>query len=471
MSLSSKSLSDTQIASLTSSWHLNEDLKLHIPLPTKTAKSTPEHDPQKQAIKDHQQSTPTRDDVIQKLRSLYLVPSDQLASAIKIQSVLLRIFNLLPAALRQTVSLPKEEAYEDSLKLLETAHAYSLVQCFASKFQIPSHVNDVIRRAAEIRERIKHLTEDESKFLSVEMKDLPFLPPEITQIGICELYLRKMGLTEIPPCVLKMKELQILDLSENRITTIAPEIATLSNLCVLLLNNNALQTIPKEIGKLKSLMILSANDNHLTQLPSSLFQLEQLSSLTVRNNRITQVPKFPPSLSSAVFDHNRLFYQVSSPLSGSYQAMLYNSGLSCSPQTLEDPRLFLEAAKKEFQKNFRILTTEQRNLPNDPHILCSPEKLIRTIQMIFDFHVCNLFYSTEQLPHDATILEKLADQICFEKHTYTSIYPDLPMPLTRAEVRKDINDFYDMTGEPSLPPLDESFLIKPSSLTTSKSLS
>ncbi|EMS87158.1 leucine rich repeat protein [Leptospira noguchii str. Cascata] len=49
-----------------------------------------------------------------------------------------------------------------------------------------------------------------------------------------------------------MKDLELLDLSDNQLTTLPKEIGYLKKLWLLNLSRNQLKTLPKEIGKFKS---------------------------------------------------------------------------------------------------------------------------------------------------------------------------------------------------------------------------
>jgi Leucine-rich repeat (LRR) protein len=94
--------------------------------------------------------------------------------------------------------------------------------------------------------------------------------------GATRLDLSLLGLTELPPEIGNLVELQLLHLSQNQLSSLPPEIGNLSNLQGLDLYANPLTNLPPEIGKLESLCYLNLTANRLQYLPTELGQLHQL---------------------------------------------------------------------------------------------------------------------------------------------------------------------------------------------------
>ncbi len=102
------------------------------------------------------------------------------------------------------------------------------------------------------------------------------------------LYMR--GLTELPPEIGQLSQLQLLELQNNQLTELPPEIGKLSQLRELHLFNNQLTELPPEIGQLSQLQRLYLKGNQLTELPPEIGQLSQLRELSLRNNQLTELP-------------------------------------------------------------------------------------------------------------------------------------------------------------------------------------
>jgi internalin A len=82
-----------------------------------------------------------------------------------------------------------------------------------------------------------------------------------------------LGLTQVPPEIGQLSNLQELYLYYNQLTTLPPEIGQLNSLRRLYLDNNQLTSLPSEIGQLSNLCVLSLRDNNLRHLPTSLGNL------------------------------------------------------------------------------------------------------------------------------------------------------------------------------------------------------
>lgn len=93
-----------------------------------------------------------------------------------------------------------------------------------------------------------------------------------------------------PQCILKGKtacRLTTLDMCYNNLTYIPPHINILTNLSVLKLNNNKLQLLSPGIGYLRSLQQLDCSNNQLLYLPWT-FSMLQLESIDLSQNLLDQ---------------------------------------------------------------------------------------------------------------------------------------------------------------------------------------
>src|SRR5437762_2135570 len=87
------------------------------------------------------------------------------------------------------------------------------------------------------------------------------------------LRLGKIGLSELPPEIGQLTNLQWLYLGSNQLSELPPEIGQLTNLQWLSLGSNRLSELPPEIGQLTNLQLLSLGSNRLSELPPEIGQL------------------------------------------------------------------------------------------------------------------------------------------------------------------------------------------------------
>ena len=97
------------------------------------------------------------------------------------------------------------------------------------------------------------------------------------------------NIAQMPQDILAMKNLQHLDLSNTTLSGSLPgEIRHLSNLEVLNVSNNRMTGLPAEIGQLSMLRILNAANNQLTGIPHELGNLQNLEVLDLSGNDISE---------------------------------------------------------------------------------------------------------------------------------------------------------------------------------------
>ncbi len=143
-------------------------------------------------------------------------------------------------------------------------------------------------------ERLQILAQTKEKgqtTLSLSSSQLTELPPEIGQLTQLQgLYLSFPQLTTLPPEIGQLTQLQRLDLSSTQLTALPPEIGRLTQLQSLDLSSPQLTALPPEIGLLTQLQSLDLRNTQLAELPPEIGQLTQLQSLDLRNTRLAALP-------------------------------------------------------------------------------------------------------------------------------------------------------------------------------------
>lgn len=97
-------------------------------------------------------------------------------------------------------------------------------------------------------------------------------------------------LSSLPPSLSSLTHLQHLDLSFNQLTELPPPLLLLPQLQSLLLCQNLLSSLPSDLGGLSSLRHLSLLGNRLRALPPSLQLPPTLHTLDVSYNQLQQLP-------------------------------------------------------------------------------------------------------------------------------------------------------------------------------------
>uniref|UniRef100_A0A3Q3WY09 Uncharacterized protein n=1 Tax=Mola mola TaxID=94237 RepID=A0A3Q3WY09_MOLML len=121
-----------------------------------------------------------------------------------------------------------------------------------------------------------------------------------TEEGQRRLSLSKMGITVFPKCLVKLTNVDELDLSRNLIQKIPNEIGKMSSLKSLDLHSNKLESVPESIGNLVKLTHLNLSNNCLTSagIPSTLGFLTSLKTLNLGMNQLDMLPPTLEALDS-----------------------------------------------------------------------------------------------------------------------------------------------------------------------------
>jgi Leucine-rich repeat (LRR) protein len=200
------------------------------------------------------------------------------------------------------------ESYLQSLIYQEsvTAHSVEALNNFVTVLDLSGQ-----KKVSLSKEVLKY---KQLKIIALRNCNLTNLPPEIFQLPQLEslyldgnqfktlpaeighlknlkiLNLTNNELTSLPNEFGELTQLHYLDLDKNRLLTLPESISQLTNLRWLVVSHNALKGIPSSIGHLKQLGYLNLNGNQLERLPLSFFQLSQLNELYLKNNLLVELP-------------------------------------------------------------------------------------------------------------------------------------------------------------------------------------
>jgi Leucine-rich repeat (LRR) protein len=94
----------------------------------------------------------------------------------------------------------------------------------------------------------------------------------------------------IVPEIENIRNMQVLDISNNNLKHLEPSIFNLTNLQVLIVSNNQLSEISPLIGNLKNLRSLYVDSNKLTTLPTTLGTLRKLRTFGFSGNKHIVIP-------------------------------------------------------------------------------------------------------------------------------------------------------------------------------------
>ena len=104
-----------------------------------------------------------------------------------------------------------------------------------------------------------------------------------TLINLQELTVRKCKLQVLNNRISQLKNLQYLNLDQNRLVRLPEALCNLTELKTLVISRNIISYLPDNIGKLKKLESIDAWDNQIYVLPKSISKLsETLQVLDLR---------------------------------------------------------------------------------------------------------------------------------------------------------------------------------------------
>lgn len=91
-------------------------------------------------------------------------------------------------------------------------------------------------------------------------------------------------LTQLPPVICQLRNLQVLNLCNNRLTSLPAEFGMLAKLHTLSLAVNQIEFLPPSFVCLGALQKISLADNRFTRYPGCLHQLQALTSVNMDRN-------------------------------------------------------------------------------------------------------------------------------------------------------------------------------------------
>jgi internalin A len=127
--------------------------------------------------------------------------------------------------------------------------------------------------------------------LDLSFNQLTTVVPGISQlVGLQTLNFRDNLLAALPLEITRLTRLQTLDFTSNSLTTLPPEIGLLTNLQSLKVSLNQLLSLPPEIGQLGNLQIIDLSINQLGTIPAGIGRLTDLQTLDISRNELTILP-------------------------------------------------------------------------------------------------------------------------------------------------------------------------------------
>ena len=238
--------------------------------------------------------------------------------------------------------------------------------------------NPIDRTKARLIARIRSARKNNITHLDLNMSEperrefdyrITELPPDIgTLTNLQTLSLGNNLLTDLPPEIGRLQNLTSLDLSNNILTTLPPEIGQLNNLSVLNLSHNELTTLPSEIGKLTNLTSLDISENHLASLPLEVGQLKNLKLLNLRFNNFDELPSvigYLNNLEKLIARGNRPYVNLQSKF---LLSSLFAGDIAISDLQLIDnpllPKIVNEFSGAESKISHQTNTKSLRSIPD-----------------------------------------------------------------------------------------------------------
>ncbi|KAL4674069.1 hypothetical protein H8959_018003 [Pygathrix nigripes] len=121
---------------------------------------------------------------------------------------------------------------------------------------------------------------------------IAYVPEHVRKLRSLEqLYLSYNKLETLPSQLGLCSGLRLLDVSHNGLHSLPPEVGLLQNLQHLALSYNALEALPDELFFCRKLRTLLLGDNQLSQLSPHVGALRALSRLELKGNRLEALPE------------------------------------------------------------------------------------------------------------------------------------------------------------------------------------
>lgn len=129
--------------------------------------------------------------------------------------------------------------------------------------------------------------------LHLPVKGLLFIPKPVRQLRrLRVLNLRGNQISMLPTELCEaLCELEILNLSYNRLRYLPENVSSMTHLRVLLVEHNELEGLPDGVCRLPLLQQLHLHNNRLEEISPAVVRLQQLKVLTLNSNKLTEVPR------------------------------------------------------------------------------------------------------------------------------------------------------------------------------------
>ncbi len=151
----------------------------------------------------------------------------------------------------------------------------------------------------EALQRIEAANRDKAPSLNLSNCGLTQIPDEVfTLTHLTELKLghwsdytqqNRNRITRVPARIIKLTNLELLDLSCNQLEELPDELSALTNLHTLDISRNRLKQLPQSLQRLTRLRLLDAGYNQLTQMPATFARLTRLQRLNLSHNLLEQL--------------------------------------------------------------------------------------------------------------------------------------------------------------------------------------
>ncbi len=207
------------------------------------------------------------------------------------------------------------------------------------------------------------------KVLDLSDNELKSLPKEIIfPENLQELYLNNNGLVSLPENIIFPKNLRELYLNNNKLKSLPDNIIFPESLQVLHLNFNELSSLPEKIKFPESLKILRLNHNELSSLPKNIIFPESLEELYLNHNKLSLLPEniiFPKNLQELRLSNNKLKSLPEKIIFPKSLQVLY----------LDDNDLVLLPEKIIFPESLQVLYLFKNKLKSLPENIIFPKSL------------------------------------------------------------------------------------------------
>lgn len=166
--------------------------------------------------------------------------------------------------------------------------------------------------------------------LDLSAKHITRLDPAffVGLVNVQELYLHNNQLEDIPPTIMDLQYLMILDCSSNRLRELPAQLGQLENLTMLNAADNQIEHLPNELSHLSRLRLLSLRKNKLHAAPSFLGKLYSLQLLSLAENALQAFTAPVPALTRVRLldlSFNLLSHITSAALPSQLRVLLLNN--------------------------------------------------------------------------------------------------------------------------------------------------